>query len=200
MRLRHTLERPALLGLVAVLAAVAAAVQANAGSGATSPPLKLMVIAPVQTPIQNYPDAFAGAQAAADAINKKGGIKGRRIQILTCNTQSNANVAVACAREAVSEGVAAVVGHISTLSTLEIPILRIDPRYEREQIERVRKVRAARDAARFASATDGLRAAIRAEENLMEPVLECVRAYATVGEMVTLMKEEYGTWREPEIF
>ena len=64
-----------------------------------------------------------GAQAAADAINKKGGIKGRRIEILTCNTQSNANVAVACAREAVSENVAAVVGHISTLSTLEIPVL-----------------------------------------------------------------------------
>ena len=84
--------------------------------------------------------------------------------------------------------------------TLEIPILRIDPRYEREQIERVGKVRAARDAARFASAMDGLRAAIRAEANLMEPVLECVRAYATVGEMVALMKEEYGTWREPEIF
>ena len=41
--------------------------------------------------------------------------------------------------------------------------------------------------------------AIRAEENLMEPVLDCVRAYATVGESVELMKGEYGTWREPEI-
>ena len=123
MRLRHRLGRPALLGLVAIVAALAAAVSATAGSGAASDPLKLMVIAPVQTPIQNYPDAFAGAQAAADAINKKGGIKGRRIQILTCNTQSNANVAVACARQAVAENVVAVVGHISTLSTLEIPIL-----------------------------------------------------------------------------
>ena len=101
MRLRHRLGRPALLGLVAILAALAAAVSATAGSGAASDPIKLIVIAPVQTPIQNYPDAFAGAQAAAAAINKKGGIKGRRIQILTCNTQSNANVAVACAREAV---------------------------------------------------------------------------------------------------
>jgi methylmalonyl-CoA mutase N-terminal domain/subunit len=83
---------------------------------------------------------------------------------------------------------------------LEIPILRIDPRYEREQIERIRKVRAERDGARYESAMEGLRAAIRAEENLMEPVLDCVRAYATVGEMVQLMKDEYGTWREPEIF
>ncbi|HET7692860.1 MAG TPA: methylmalonyl-CoA mutase family protein [Gemmatimonadota bacterium] len=83
---------------------------------------------------------------------------------------------------------------------LEIPILRIDPRYEREQIERLRNVRSARDSGRFDSAMESLRAAIRAEENLMEPVLECVRAYATVGEMVELMKAEYGTWREPEIF
>jgi methylmalonyl-CoA mutase N-terminal domain/subunit len=83
---------------------------------------------------------------------------------------------------------------------LEIPILRIDPRYEREQIERLRNVRSERDSGRFDSAMESLRAAIRAEENLMEPVLECVRAYATVGEMVELMKNEYGTWREPEIF
>ncbi|CAN5822059.1 methylmalonyl-CoA mutase family protein [soil metagenome] len=84
--------------------------------------------------------------------------------------------------------------------TLEIPILRIDPRYEREQIDRLRKIRAERDAGRYGAAMDSLRAAIRAEENLMEPVLDAVRAYATVGEMVELMKEEYGTWREPEIF
>jgi methylmalonyl-CoA mutase N-terminal domain/subunit len=83
---------------------------------------------------------------------------------------------------------------------LEMPILRIDPRYEREQIERVRKVRAERDASRFESAMESLRAAIRAEENLMEPVLDAVRAYATMGEIVELMKEEYGTWREPELF
>ena len=83
---------------------------------------------------------------------------------------------------------------------LEIPILRIDPRYEREQIERLGKVRAGRDDLRWKSAMDVLRAAIRSEENLMEPVLDAVRAYATVGEIVDLMRQEYGTWREPEIF
>ncbi|MGH7562842.1 MAG: acyl-CoA mutase large subunit family protein [Gemmatimonadota bacterium] len=83
---------------------------------------------------------------------------------------------------------------------LEIPILRIDPRYEREQIERLRKLRAERDDQRWKSAMDGLREAIRSEEKLMEPVLDAVRAYATMGEIVELMKEEYGTWREPEIF
>jgi methylmalonyl-CoA mutase N-terminal domain/subunit len=83
---------------------------------------------------------------------------------------------------------------------LEIPILRIDPRYEREQIERLRKLRSERDAGRWTSAMGGLREAIRAGENLMEPVLDAVRAYGTVGEIVEFMKGEYGTWREPEIF
>jgi methylmalonyl-CoA mutase N-terminal domain/subunit len=83
---------------------------------------------------------------------------------------------------------------------LEIPILRIDPRYEREQIERLKKLRSERDDLRWKSAMDVLRAAIRSEENLMEPVLEAVRSYASVGEIVELMREDYGTWREPEIF
>jgi methylmalonyl-CoA mutase N-terminal domain/subunit len=83
---------------------------------------------------------------------------------------------------------------------LEIPILRIDPRYEREQCERVRKVREERDGSGYDAAMAGLREAMKKEINLMEPVLDCVRAYATVGEVVETMKEHYGTWREPEIF
>src|SRR5688572_5333034 len=83
---------------------------------------------------------------------------------------------------------------------LEIPILRIDPRYEREQIERLQSLRERRDDERWKFAMHGLREAIRAEANLVEPVLDAIRAYATVGEIVELMKSEYGTWREPEIF
>src|SRR5438128_12135544 len=75
-------------GLVAVLAvgALIAVAAASAGPKAGTP-IKLMVIAPVATPIQNYPDAQAGAQAAAAAINKAGGIKGRQIELTFCNRQ-----------------------------------------------------------------------------------------------------------------
>ena len=83
---------------------------------------------------------------------------------------------------------------------LEIPILRIDPRYEREQIARLRDLRERRDGDRWQSAMEALRDAVRSEANVMEPVLDAVRAYATVGEIVELMRTEYGTWREPEIF
>jgi methylmalonyl-CoA mutase N-terminal domain/subunit len=83
---------------------------------------------------------------------------------------------------------------------LEIPILRIDPRYEREQCDRVRELRAKRDDAKYQAAMEKLRQAIRDEQNLMESVLDAVRSYATVGEIVELMRDEYGTWREPSIF
>jgi methylmalonyl-CoA mutase N-terminal domain/subunit len=84
--------------------------------------------------------------------------------------------------------------------SLEIPILRIDPRYEREQCARVAEVRAKRDDAKYRAAMNALRQSIRDERNLMEPVLDAVRSYATVGEVVELMRDEYGTWREPSIF
>ncbi len=84
--------------------------------------------------------------------------------------------------------------------SLEIPILRIDPRYEREQCARVAELRAKRDDAKYGAAMKALRQSIRDEQNLMEPVLDAVRSYATVGEIVELMRDEYGTWREPSIF
>lgn len=86
--------------------------------------IRLMVIAAVATPIQNYPAAPAGAEAAADAINKSGGIKGHKVVIDVCNTQSNANDAVACARKAASNGDVAVVGHIEAQTSLTMPVLQ----------------------------------------------------------------------------
>jgi branched-chain amino acid transport system substrate-binding protein len=111
------------LAAVAILALVAAlAVTAGAGAKQQAA-IKLFVIAPVATPIENYPDALAGTQAAAAAINKAGGIKGQQIEVGSCNTQSNANAATACARQAVSEGATAVLGYLGTQSALIIPIL-----------------------------------------------------------------------------
>jgi len=78
----------------------------------------------VATPIENYPDALAGTEAAAAAINKAGGIKGQKIVVSSCNTNSNANGAAACARQAVSEGATAVLGYLGTQSALIFPILQ----------------------------------------------------------------------------
>ncbi len=85
--------------------------------------IKLMSIAPVSTNLQNYPDAPAGAKAAVEAINKAGGINGRKIEWTFCNTESDPNKATACARKAQTDGVVAVVGQHDVFSTVTLPVL-----------------------------------------------------------------------------
>ena len=107
----------------ALLLVAALAVVTGASAKHQAAPIVIEVIAPVATPIENYPDAQAGVEAAAAAINKAGGIKGQQIEVKFCNTNSNANTASACARQAVSDGAAFVTGYLGTQSPLIIPIL-----------------------------------------------------------------------------
>jgi methylmalonyl-CoA mutase N-terminal domain/subunit len=76
------------------------------------------------------------------------------------------------------------------------PIQRIDPDGERRQIERVRRVRAERDAAAWEAALGRLEECARADENLMPAILEAVRAYATVGEISNRLRAAWGEHRE----
>jgi len=81
-----------------------------------------------------------------------------------------------------------------------IPVLKIDPEIERRQIERVRAVRAKRDAGAHARAMTALRDACLSEKNLVPFVLDAVRAYATLGEISDVFREAYGVYREPAVF
>src|SRR5262245_31572274 len=76
------------------------------------------------------------------------------------------------------------------------PLQRIDPDGERRQVERVRRVRADRSAEAWSAAMDRLEAAARADGNLMPPILEAVRAYATVGEISDRLRVAWGEHRE----
>jgi methylmalonyl-CoA mutase N-terminal domain/subunit len=76
------------------------------------------------------------------------------------------------------------------------PIQRIDPDGERRQIERVRRVRAERDAAAWEAALGRLEECARGDENLMPAILEAVRAYATVGEISDRLRTAWGEHRE----
>jgi len=80
-----------------------------------------------------------------------------------------------------------------------IPILKIDPEVERRQIERTRRVRAERDGSAVALRLAALRRAAEGSENTMDHILECVRAYATLGEICAVLKRVYGEYREPAI-
>ena len=87
-----------------------------------------------------------------------------------------------------------------------IPILRIDPKLEREQVERVQAVRARRDSraveAALARLKEGARGGTTGSPtmNLMEPILAAAKAYVTMGEMCDTFREVWGTWRETPVF
>ena len=77
-----------------------------------------------------------------------------------------------------------------------IPTLRIDPAIEQAQIERVRRVRERRDSAAVETALAKLEEAARGTENLLPRILDCVEAYATVGEISNRLREVWGEYRE----
>ncbi len=78
-----------------------------------------------------------------------------------------------------------------------IPLLQIDPQGYRRQVERLAQVRAGRDSGRVGQALDRLRIACQGTENSMPYILEAVRAYATLGEIVSVMKDAFGIYQEP---
>jgi methylmalonyl-CoA mutase, N-terminal domain len=81
-----------------------------------------------------------------------------------------------------------------------IPILRIDPELEREQVERVRSLRARRDTGRVEATLADLKQAAAGDRNLMEPIVAAAKAYVTMGEMCEALREVWGTWRETPVF
>jgi methylmalonyl-CoA mutase N-terminal domain/subunit len=81
-----------------------------------------------------------------------------------------------------------------------VEILRVDPALEQKQIDRVRALRARRDAAAVESALARLKAAAAGDENLMGPILDATRAYVTMGEMCDALREVWGVWRETPVF
>ena len=79
---------------------------------------------------------------------------------------------------------------------LPVNVLRIDPALEGAQIERVRALRERRDAQAVMSSLNKLKQAATTDENLLPRILECVEAYATVGEISNALREIWGEYRE----
>ena len=78
----------------------------------------------------------------------------------------------------------------------EIPILKMDPEGYKKQIGRITKLKKERDPGRVGQTLDGLRIACLGTENTMPYLLEAVHAYATLGEIIEVMKGVFGTYRE----
>ncbi len=80
---------------------------------------------------------------------------------------------------------------------LSIPLLEMDPKGYDRQVARLNEVRRTRDKGRVGQALDRLRIACQGTENTMPYILDAVRAYATLGEIIGVMKEVFGTYEEP---
>ena len=99
---------------------------------------------------------------------------------------------------AVERGEEIIVGmnRFQTEKDVPIPLLRIDPEIERSQVERLRALRARRDAAKTQAALAEVERRARTSENLMPAVLAAVEAWATVGEIADALRRVFGEYEE----
>jgi len=77
-----------------------------------------------------------------------------------------------------------------------IPTLKIDETVARSQVERLRAVRAERNGARVAETLAGVERAARDGANLVPPVIEAAKVYATLGEISDVLRKVFGVYRE----
>jgi len=84
-----------------------------------------------------------------------------------------------------------------------IPLLRIDDEVQRTQVTNLKRVKATRDATRVAVSLDAVRAAARSkpgEANLMPPIIEAAKSYATQQEICDVLRDVMGTYSDPAEF
>jgi methylmalonyl-CoA mutase N-terminal domain/subunit len=81
-----------------------------------------------------------------------------------------------------------------------LEILRIDESAGQTQRRRLGQLRQERDAARVRETLEGLTAAAKRDDNLLPPMLDAVRAYATLGEIRQSLEDVYGRFKEPVSF
>ena len=98
-----------------------------------------------------------------------------------------------------------VAAEIAAAAAREVPedrvaTLEISEQMAAEQIAQLNEVRRTRDGKAVLSTLHTLREACRNGANVMPPLVEAVKAYATVGEISDVMREVFATWEEPAVF
>ncbi|AFM01881.1 methylmalonyl-CoA mutase family protein [Desulfitobacterium dehalogenans ATCC 51507] len=82
----------------------------------------------------------------------------------------------------------------------EMELLKIDPEIERSQAQRVKELRAGRDNLHVMNTLDALKESAQGSDNLIPKIIDAVRAYATEGEIVAVLKEVFGEYKEQSVF
>lgn len=79
-------------------------------------------------------------------------------------------------------------------------LLKVDPEVGERQKEKLEKLRAERDNAKVEKVLNDLRKAANSDENLMPYFIEAVKAYATLGEICGVLREEFGEYQQQIVF
>jgi methylmalonyl-CoA mutase N-terminal domain/subunit len=75
-------------------------------------------------------------------------------------------------------------------------ILQVEEEVQERQLDRLERVKGERDDDAVEDALEEIRAAVRADENTIPAVLDAVKVHATMGEVMRVFADEYGTYRE----
>jgi len=81
-----------------------------------------------------------------------------------------------------------------------IPLLKIDEEVAKEQVNTLNKIKQERDNDKIQENLLKLKEAAKGTENLMPYIMDAVRVYASIGEIINTLKEVFGTYHEDSIF
>jgi methylmalonyl-CoA mutase N-terminal domain/subunit len=104
-------------------------------------------------------------------------------------------------QHSIEQGESVIVGvnKFTDAEEQHIEILQIDQTAEKRQIERLADLKKCRSQSAVQHALDALRRTAESEGNTMPRILDAVRAYATVGEICSALKEVFGTYTESNV-
>jgi methylmalonyl-CoA mutase, N-terminal domain len=81
-----------------------------------------------------------------------------------------------------------------------IEVLYISDDLGEQQVDFTQRVKDRRDAGAARRTLEALKTGAAGDENTMPLILDCVRAYCTVGEISDAMRDVFGTYEEPAVF
>jgi methylmalonyl-CoA mutase, N-terminal domain len=78
---------------------------------------------------------------------------------------------------------------------VSMKLQKVDPQVEKDQLEKLSKTKATRDNRKVRSVLERLRKTAEGNANLMYPILDAVKAYATLGEICDTLRETFGEYK-----
>ena len=135
----------------------------------------------------------AGARALIDDVERQGGAIAA---IESGFTQGAIQESAYRQQQAVEDGRRVVVG-VNRFQGDDppVPVVKVSPQHEREQQVALAELRATRDRAQVERLLAAVNAAARGRDNLLVPIREALRAYATIGEVCGVLRDVFGEYR-----